>query len=77
MLPALERAVKRGLPVLMASRCLDGPVLTRTYGAPGTERDLIELGLIPVGELSPLKARLRLIVALELGLSAVDVFPVG
>jgi L-asparaginase len=73
--PALMAAVERGTPVVLASRTSAGPVLESTYDGFGCERELIAAGLIPAGMLSPSKARLRLAVALSLGLEAGDVFP--
>jgi L-asparaginase len=77
MLPALEAGVTAGTPTLLATRCLGGAVLTDTYDSPGTEVDLLRLGLIPVGALAPVKARLRLLVALGSGVPVSDVFPVS
>lgn len=66
----------RRMPVVLASRCAAGPVLTSTYRGEGAESDLIAQGLLPVGNLQPLKARLRLIVGLGLGLAPAAIFPV-
>jgi L-asparaginase len=77
MLPALRAGVNSGVPTVLATRCGGGAVLTDTYDSPGTEVDLLRLGLLPAGNLAPVKARLRLMVALALGLSGERVFPVS
>lgn len=59
LLPTLDDLVGR-MPVVLASRTGSGPVLTATYGFPGSERDLVARGLIPAGHLDPLKARILL-----------------
>ena len=57
----------RRMPVVLASRCMTGPVFTATYGQPGGEIDLVRRGAIPGGFLSGLKARLLLGLALRAG----------
>lgn len=54
----------RGLPVLLASRCGAGPVLTDTYGYKGAEIDLIARGLEPTGYMDARRARIALAVIL-------------
>jgi L-asparaginase len=75
MTESLRSAVEGGLAVVLASRCVSGPVLESTYGGVGSETHLRDIGLHPAGALAPIKARLRLLTALALGKSAAQVFP--
>lgn len=56
---SLDRFAAR-IPVVLSSRIGNGPVLTGTYGYPGSEKDLISRGLIPAGDLGPYQARILL-----------------
>lgn len=64
---ALE-AVASEIPVILASRTGVGPVLSRTYGFPGSEIDLQRRGLIRSGWLDGRKARVLLTLLLRRGI---------
>lgn len=68
MARALRDATSAGFPVVLASRTGAGPLLRGTYRGPGSDAELRELGVIPAHSLSAVKARLRLMVALALGI---------
>ncbi len=63
-LPAIERAINAGIPVVIASRCPRGRVLD-TYAYEGAGRQLRKMGAILGGMLPGQKARIKLM--LELG----------
>ena len=56
---ALKRLAAR-MPLVFASRTGAGELYTSTAGYPGSEKDLIDGGLIPAGALDGLKARVLL-----------------
>lgn len=62
-LPNIGRCLE-AMPVLLATRVPGGPVFTRTYGFAGSEIDLLAKGVIPTGDLGPVRARLLLQLAL-------------
>jgi L-asparaginase len=61
--PAVQRALDAKLPVVIASRCVQGRILD-TYGYEGSGRDLRQRGVLFAGTLSGAKARLRLMLTL-------------
>lgn len=63
MAEAVERAIKKGVIVVLVSRCFKGRVLD-TYGYPGGGRGLREAGVIFGDRLPGQKARIKLMIAL-------------
>lgn len=63
----LQRLAQK-MPVVLATRVSRGPILSETYGFPGSESDLLGRGLISAAYLCPSKARILL--SMCLGYSA-------
>lgn len=63
LVPGIELAIARGVPVVIASRCPTGRTVP-IYGGPGGGVTLDGLGVIRAGDLGGPKARLALMVAL-------------
>jgi L-asparaginase len=67
-LPAIELAIKAGVPVVITSRCPRGRVLD-TYAYEGAGRQLRKMGAILGGMLTSASARIKLMLALGAGWS--------
>jgi L-asparaginase len=65
-LPAIERAIGEGIPVVITSRCPRGRVLD-TYAYEGAGKQLKRMGAILGGMLPSHKARIKLMLALGAG----------
>lgn len=63
----LVQAVESGVPVVLATRCSAGTALTKSYGFPGSESDLVSKGVMVAKGLTGVKARLKLTLALASG----------
>lgn len=63
IIPAIEKAVQLGIPVILCSRCLGGLVLD-AYSHVASAAHLKSLGVIFGGDLSGQKARIKLIAVL-------------
>ena len=63
LVPGLERAIERGVPVVVVTRCLTGAVAP-IYGGPGGGHTLESIGVIGGSDLNASKARIALAVAM-------------
>lgn len=74
---SLVELAASGCPVVLASRCADAQTLVNTYGGPGSEVHLLANGVYGAGNLSAVKARLRLSFGLSAGLPVQELFSEG
>lgn len=65
-LPAIERWIGEGKPVVLGSRCLFGEV-SPAYAFPGGGATVVRLGAVPAGPRTLSQARLELALALSAG----------
>lgn len=64
MVPGLQRAIDKDIPIILVSRCMTGDVVP-VYGYEAGGKRLHEMGLILGGNLSGPKARIKLMVVLK------------
>ncbi|SEH81803.1 asparaginase [Halobacillus karajensis] len=62
---ALKRTLDDSIPIVLVSRCYQG-IVQDTYGYPGGGRELKEMGIVFANGLTGPKARIKLMVALEM-----------
>ncbi|MGP4060108.1 asparaginase [Halobacillus sp. H74] len=62
---ALQRTLTKEIPIVLVSRCYQG-IVQDTYGYPGGGKKLREMGIIFANSLTGPKARIKLMVALEM-----------
>jgi L-asparaginase len=74
MLPGVARALEAGVPLVICARPEHGGTLENTYGFAGSETDLAQRGAILAGGASAWKARIRVLLALGLGLAPATLF---
>jgi L-asparaginase len=63
MMQRVRKAVATGIPVVLSSRCF-GRLFTNTYGFAGSEKELLDTGVIFGDALPSIKARVKLAVLL-------------
>ncbi|MFQ3542957.1 asparaginase [Halobacillus rhizosphaerae] len=71
---ALKRVIEDHIPVVLVSRCYQG-IVQATYGYPGGGRQLKEMGIIFANGLTGPKARIKLMVALEMTSNPIELSP--
>lgn len=72
LLPGIERLIAAGIPTVLATRCIAGPIapVYGTGGASGGGHDLMAVGVIPASRFTSQKARIALMTLLGNGMSA-------
>jgi L-asparaginase len=64
VVPALQTLIEQGVPIVLVSRCFNG-IVQDVYGYDGGGKKLKEMGIIFSNGLNGQKARIKLLVALE------------
>ncbi len=68
VLPALDKLIEKGIPLVLVSRCFNG-IAEPVYSYQGGGVELEDKGILFVKELNAQKARIKLLIALEAGLT--------
>lgn len=71
ILPVIQQLLAKGLPIVLVSRCFNG-IAEPVYAYEGGGADLRKQGVLFVKELNAPKARIKLLIALNAGLSGQD-----
>lgn len=66
--PALSKLIEAGIPIVLVSRCFNG-IAEPVYAYRGGGADLVDSGIMFIKELNAQKARLKLLIALNTGLT--------
>lgn len=72
MVAGIERAINKGIPVVIVSRCFEGRV-HESYGYEGGGKMLLDLGVIFGDTMPGQKARIKLLLAINSGLSIAEI----
>lgn len=65
MLPGINKAIQLGIPIILVSRCFNG-IVDAVYGYEGGGKQLKELGLVFSNGLNGQKARIKLMLTINL-----------
>ncbi|WP_082233974.1 asparaginase [Halobacillus massiliensis] len=72
--PAIEKTIEKGIPIVLVSRCYQG-IVQDTYSYEGGGRHLRDLGVIFANGLTGPKARIKLLILLEMTNNPMELTP--
>lgn len=70
--PPIETALERGIPVVLATRCIDGESFA-CYDHPGGGAELERMGVILSGSLTAFKSRIKVLIMLSCGCTTEEI----
>ncbi len=70
--PQIETALNRGIPVVLATRCIDGESFA-CYDHPGGGAELERMGVILSGSLTAFKSRIKVLIMLSCGCTTEEI----